>query len=326
MAGMFYSLQEAAERLNKSEDEVKKLVGDGRLREFRDGPNLLFKVDEVEALMSDTSVMASQDSSAKAEQQAEEDEISLAPEVPKDSTAPGGLTAADTAVTDEGTDLLGDTESGLTVADDTITETKAESDIGEASLEEIEEDVNLDTFGSGSGLLDLSLQADDTSLGGILDEIYTPEGEEGQAPAEADSAEVAADAEQMISEEKFVGPEPAVEAPAVVRAYAEPQPDAISNAFGYMLFLPLLVVIYTAIVAVAGLGGTMPVILVKILDIGGPNNVLMIWYVMLAVAVAAGLVIGAAFMGSSSGTKTAKPKVKKKKKAKKEKKGKKPKS
>jgi hypothetical protein len=45
----------------------------------------------------------------------------------------------------------------------------------EPTLEEIDNDVNLDSFGSGSGLLDLSLQADDTSLGGILDEIYTTE-------------------------------------------------------------------------------------------------------------------------------------------------------
>lgn len=41
----------------------------------------------------------------------------------------------------------------------------------EIPLEQIEDDVDLDTFGSGSGLLDLALQADDTSLGGILDEI-----------------------------------------------------------------------------------------------------------------------------------------------------------
>jgi hypothetical protein len=54
----------------------------------------------------------------------------------------------------------------------------------EASLEEIEDDVSLDSFGSGSGLLDLSLQADDTSLGGILDEIYTPEGEGKAKPAD----------------------------------------------------------------------------------------------------------------------------------------------
>jgi len=40
---------------------------------------------------------------------------------------------------------------------------------------EIESDVNLDSFGSGSGLLDLSWHNDDTSLGGLLDEIYTGE-------------------------------------------------------------------------------------------------------------------------------------------------------
>ena len=47
MAGMFYSLQEVAKKLNKSVEEVKKIIREGRLREFRDGPNLLFKVDEV---------------------------------------------------------------------------------------------------------------------------------------------------------------------------------------------------------------------------------------------------------------------------------------
>jgi len=60
----------------------------------------------------------------------------------------------------------------------------------EASLEDIEEDVNLDSFGSDSGLLDLELQADDTSLGGILDEIYTAEGGEGTTgPAEEQTGE-----------------------------------------------------------------------------------------------------------------------------------------
>jgi excisionase family DNA binding protein len=53
---MFYSLQEAAEKLNKTEEEIKQIVQDGKLREFRDGPNLLFKVEEVEALMSEASV------------------------------------------------------------------------------------------------------------------------------------------------------------------------------------------------------------------------------------------------------------------------------
>ena len=53
MAGMFYSLKETAERLGKTEDEVKQLATDGRLREFRDGSNLLFKIDEVNALVAE---------------------------------------------------------------------------------------------------------------------------------------------------------------------------------------------------------------------------------------------------------------------------------
>ena len=56
MAGMFYSLAEAAEKLNKTEEEIKQIVRDGQLREFRDGPNLLFKVEEVEALMPDADI------------------------------------------------------------------------------------------------------------------------------------------------------------------------------------------------------------------------------------------------------------------------------
>src|SRR4030042_6085491 len=56
MAGMFYSLKEAAERLNKTEGELRDIVKAGRLRECRDGPNLLFKVDEVEALVVDEGV------------------------------------------------------------------------------------------------------------------------------------------------------------------------------------------------------------------------------------------------------------------------------
>ena len=51
MAGMFYSLQETIEKLHKTEDEIKQIVADGKLREFRDGPSLLFKVEEVEALI-----------------------------------------------------------------------------------------------------------------------------------------------------------------------------------------------------------------------------------------------------------------------------------
>jgi len=50
---MFYSLQEAAEKLNKTKEELKEIVKQGKLREFRVGSNVLFKADEVEALASE---------------------------------------------------------------------------------------------------------------------------------------------------------------------------------------------------------------------------------------------------------------------------------
>jgi hypothetical protein len=403
MAGMFYSLQEAAEKLNKTEEELKQIVKEGKLREFRDGPNLLFKVEEVEALMSDTGVMPSEqvpepealepeaaaletpeaealepealepeaaaletpepealepealepealsleapspetpESEAPSledleeeplvplEQAADSSEILLEPETGA-PVAPSELTDADTALTGEGISVLGETDSDYQVTDDTLAETAVPAGTApEVPLEEIEEDVNLDSFGSGSGLLDLSLQADDTSLGGILDEIYMAEGE-GQEPAPAEvgsgsAAAVAAEGEQMLVEEEPVAPQLAPDVSvALARPYIEAAPDMQSNTLGMLLFLPLVVVLYTTVVAVAGLKGVTPSILAGIQGL--------IWYIMGGVAVLAVLVTGAAFMlGGGNGTvkaakKPKKPKPKKAPKAKKEKKPKEPK-
>ena len=50
MAKMFYTLDEAKTALGKSEEEIRQLAREGRLREFRDGPRLMFKADQVETL------------------------------------------------------------------------------------------------------------------------------------------------------------------------------------------------------------------------------------------------------------------------------------
>jgi excisionase family DNA binding protein len=355
---MFFSLQEAAEKLNMTEEQVVKLVREGRLREFRDGANVLFKVDEVEALMPDTDVTASQAAPGELEQAApgeleqaapdeleqaapdeleqaapdeleqaaDTDTVSLTPETTGDTTAASEseLAEADTVIAGEGIDVLGETDSEAQITDDTAAETKGTA-AEEASLEEIEEDVNLDTFGSGSGLLDLSLQADDTSLGGILDEIYTAEGDQETSEGSAlelteEEAEEEAGVEPMLpEEEELAAPEPILEVPAMARAYAEPLPDTVSSAFGYMLFLPLLAILYTAIVAVAGFNNVMPAVLEKIQSINGPYGIHLIWYVAVGVAVLSMSIVGIAFMLSSGGPKAAKrrkPKKAKKPKAK----------
>jgi len=160
---------------------------------------------------------------------------------------------------------------------------------------------------------------------------------EGQEPVPAEvgsgsAAAVAAEAEQMLVEEEPGVPQIAPEIPAALaRPYIEAAPDMQSNTFGMLLFLPLVVVLYTMVVAVAGLRGVMPSIL--------PSSIqgLIFWYIMGGAVVVTGLVTGAAFMlGGGNGTvKAAKkpkkpkpkkaPKAPKAPKAKKEKKPKEPK-
>lgn len=322
MAGMFYSLEEAMEKLGRTEEQIKAIVKQGKLREFRDGSNLLFKVNEVDALIPKEAVETApepvEEEPGVAEVLAEEDEITLVPEpelelelkpepeaevvkpaeptIEEEPIEEIGLAQGDTtSISSEELNVLGDTDIGHDLTSDTRSETKVSSvgdtsqigigGSGEMSIEKIEEDVNLDSFGSGSGLLDLSLQADDTSLGGILDEIYTPGGEEGKAAAVADAA-----LDLNVAE----GPGPSedellsAEAPVpqmMMQAYAEPEPDKSSNVFGLMLFLPLLAVIYTAIVAAAYWRGATPAIMTQIQSlilyvVGGAVVVSLIWAVV----------------------------------------------
>ena len=58
MAKMFYTMEEAKAALGKSEDEIKQYAREGRLREFRDGPRLMFKADQVEQLKSELAAAA----------------------------------------------------------------------------------------------------------------------------------------------------------------------------------------------------------------------------------------------------------------------------
>ena len=50
MAKMFLSLSEAADMLNKSEDQVRAMASNGQLQEFRDRDRLVFKREQVELL------------------------------------------------------------------------------------------------------------------------------------------------------------------------------------------------------------------------------------------------------------------------------------
>ena len=119
---------------------------------------------------------------------------------------------------------------------------------------------------------------------------------------------MAAEAAQMLPEEELTAPEPAPAVPAIAQAYVEPEPDTVSNTLGIMLFLPLLAIIYTAIVAVTGFSDIMPSIREKIQGI--------IWYISGGAVVLAILIVGLAYMlGGKAPTADKKKKAKKAKKA-----------
>jgi hypothetical protein len=204
MAKMFYTLDETKAALGRNEEDIKQLAREGRLREFRDGPRLMFKADQVESLKHELGVGASSSG----------DQVDLGP---SDTGAPIGLvdsrSASATGISLADTDASTRSGSGMVLKDDTAlaadlglsgsmggvpspgrpgssspglsgtrggsvinvfsdTETGADPSAQTAINQSVGDQVTLEGVGSGSGLLDLTRESDDTSLGAeLLDEI-----------------------------------------------------------------------------------------------------------------------------------------------------------
>ena len=245
MAKMFYTLQEAATKLGKSEQQVKDLAASGQLQQFRDKSTLMFKVDQVDAMAgvsgdadgssalglsglgisgggsgidlgssgsgigiqdtsgSDIEVLGLDDSAKMSSDigsgidLASSGSLGSSLDIGLSGSGSGIDTSAgtdigqsgsmiplmDTGGTDE-IDLGADTdipdmndprqrtgvsvfETGEVEPSDPLAQTKVTG----GSLDD--EELSLESVGSGSGLLDLTRESDDTSLGAeLLDEIY----------------------------------------------------------------------------------------------------------------------------------------------------------
>lgn len=252
MAKMFYTAKEAARQLGKTEEDLKDLVRKGTLREFRDAGHVNYKVNDVDAL-------AGPGGSASGEivlEPAEDSGIELAPsgsdvlsiEEVVSSDAAGDTQAAQkkkkegTVVPSVGVNVFDDDEL------DEVVDPLAQTAVTDAT--------GLDGAGSGSGILDLTRESDDTSLGAeLLEEIYTGE-DEGTVEMGEDTRagldEAIPETDARDEEEVFgSGAEPAateLRAPAsrVVVTYA---PDAAATG------LTALMVVAVAVMWFAGLAG-----------------------------------------------------------------------
>lgn len=359
MAEDFYTMQEVMEKLQKTEQEVQDLVKQGQLRQYMDAGKPMFKKEDINNLSEEmvgldiSSIGLAPDDSTPELELEETSEIQLEPDESGPKTPPeekiepaedlkseggfglsqmGDLSSADTNIGTVGINILSGTEDAFKLTEDTKAETQAAG--AEEEVEEIENldaDSNLESFGSGSGLLDLSLQADDTSLGAVLDDILptgpeegAPEG--GQLPV--DQLGLAEEPEDLLAEPAMASAGASAQAPAPVEPVPAaagapgvafvpvPRVDPRTNLFGIAMFLPLAAIILAGIILTAAMREIRPSLLNMMVQkqIAGVG---LFWYVLGGLAILAICFSLFASMGGGSGeAKPKKVKVKKEKKPK----------
>jgi hypothetical protein len=284
MAKMFYTLDEAKTALGKSEEEIKQYAREGRLREFRDGPRLMFKADQVEQLRSETAggsgdqvdlgvsdsggmidlvdttgasgtsitlsdtntgqstgfALKSGTGTGAGAVKAKED-TALATDLGLSGTAGGVPSPARSS----GSGISsGGSRAGINVfgADEVP---GAVDPLAQTAITPSTQEINLESVGSGSGLLDLSRERDDTSLGAVLEEIGP-----GASGAPAGDTGLGGGVEL---EAPTGGIDRAPLAPVYVQAY-----DPMAPAFGGMALAAAAVVLFGLFALIAGVVGTSP--------------------------------------------------------------------
>jgi hypothetical protein len=232
MAKLFYTLEEAAAKLKLSETEVKNMVSSGQLQEFRDRDRLMFKVDQVNLLATGGEDDASASASGV---------IPLA-----DSSEMGAISLA----SDSGTGMNLESpkeQTGISIFEADQTEEADPSAVTQVT-ESAPTELSLETVGSGSGLLDLTREADDTSLGqNLLEEVTARDG--------STAAETTAEATEggALFESTGVETEAATAAPAAMLILAEPYDGAWSGITGGVAVGMILLSALTLTLTIFGL-------------------------------------------------------------------------
>jgi hypothetical protein len=233
MAKLFYTIEETCEKLGKTEQEVRDMSSSGQLEEMRDGDQLLFKRQQIDLLcgeedhsddeldlnLSNTGSSVGFDLSDATSEETEGDSDPIGDDEASPSSSGYGLSDSGTGLglggsSASGLDLsgsgfgfdlgdsgsaagldLGDSsaDSGLGVAfDGGEDDESAETRVADA----VDEELSLESIGSGSGLLDLTRESDDTSLGAeLLDEVWEG-GESGDFGVSASGLFESTDPEQ----------------------------------------------------------------------------------------------------------------------------------
>lgn len=207
MAKPFYSMDEVCETLGKTPDEIRELVRAGTLREFRDAGKIFFKAEDVNQLAGGSKGDTSEIDLEPADEAPASEQEGMLDELPPLTSGSGGTSIIGLEPVDEEQEVEEEKEdtvitaSGIGVFDDDELEIDADPMAKtQITTGPVDDQVSLESSGSGSGLLDLTRESDDTSLGAeLLDEIYP--GEDEAATAEAEPEAAAAEEEEAEEEE-----------------------------------------------------------------------------------------------------------------------------
>jgi len=302
MAKMFYTTEEAAGRLGISLDQLKDYITQNKLREFRDGARVMFKVDQVDKIATESKAGTKAGGPAGASGTSMDlapmdskvglDALSLADSNPgraakEDTVMTGGTKGGSKSGSKSGKPMF---ESGeIKMAD-----SGAQTQIQPA----VEDQLQLEGVGSGSGLLDLTRESDDTSLGAeLLDEIY-PGGDQKESGQVGSASGIF---EQPPSMESTHG-QPAIataETPSSIvmqTVEVSERPDSTAGAFGGIALAAAMVLVFGIVALAATYLGTTPGWLEAV---SGSTNVMIFAGVCAVVALL--FALGGFFFGKATG-------------------------
>jgi hypothetical protein len=285
MAKLFYTASEAAERIGATEDTLTDMVKEGKLREFRDAGTINYKVEDIDSLVGKVAAL-----SGGGNLDIADDEFVLEPI--DDSSVELAEAASDIISLEETTgeeDEAADTAAAKKAKEDTVVPSVGVNVFDDDELDEQVDPLaqtaitdvaglGLEGTGSGSGILDLTRESDDTFLGSeLLEEIYTEEDGKPEAPAEDEETIEMGEATRAGLDEAIPedtsdegGPDADVavaaeaapaRSAAIVREVIEFGPDAVSASLTALMVVAIPVMLLGGLAAAALVRDVLPSVL-----------------------------------------------------------------
>jgi hypothetical protein len=149
MSKMFLTMEEAAEQIGKSVDDVKKMIAEGKLQEFKQNDEVMVKSDQLALVVEGGEVNL--DDSVMGDAMSLEDSFSDIIELDDASSSGSAIGLADS-----------NEATGISAFDTALAQEPPAAAAGS------DDEFNLDSLESGSQMLDLTRESDDSMVGAEL--------------------------------------------------------------------------------------------------------------------------------------------------------------